>query len=277
MATKQLSFCVNQLIINNAQCDLLTFAALGDEDIVKHDITHKEDGVTETLSIKKVNKNCVEDRFVTFYINQGDKYPYSETVINGDLEETKNPRDPNQLEMDDQFFALVDTSTQRIYLSDQRKKYLIRSWLEEKTCKEVTIKSIIAEEEFIDRLSTVNQISFTLVPNLFNSTDDGFLSKNLVQDIYGFGAEKAKLELIYSGSRITENLKDLFKKLINRKSEFESITVIGRNDENLESIFNLQEITNKLIVEVNEFGEGSKLLNPEAVFRALIEKIKSNG
>lgn len=273
MANKQLKFSVNYLIIDGSECDISDFTDLQEEDLVKHDITHREDKITETLAIKKVAKKCIDNRFVTFYFNQGSKYPYPDTVINTELKESKNPRDPDQIELDDQFFALIDIKNQRIYLSDQRKRYIISDWLKNKLEKEITIKSIIEEQEFINRLKSVNAISFTLVPNLFNSASEEVLSKSLVDDIYGFGADKAKLELSYKDGNVTDKIKAIFNSLLNRKNEFETITVVGRNDENLESVFNLDEIVNKLSIEVNDFEE-SKLLNPDTVFVALIDKIK---
>ncbi len=273
MANTPLNFAVNQLIINDSTFDLQVFESIVSEDLEKIDVTHREDKTVETLHIKKIKKECLEDRFVTIYFLQGAKYPYPDTVINDELKESKNPRDPNEIELDDQFFVLIDKNTQRIYLSDLRKKFVITKWLEDKLEKNISVKAIIAEDEFVNKLKMVNSISFTLTPDLFNSTSEGVLTRTLVQDIFGYGAAKAKLELSYNNVRASDTIKEKIQQLLQRKSEFETITVVGRDDEEFDSVFNLQEIVSKLTVDVNIDGN-SKLFEPNDVFTALIGLIK---
>lgn len=273
MANKTIQFSVNQLIVNMKTFTINTFDEISVEDLDKLQIKHKDDRGEEVLMIKKITKTILVDRFIGIYFLEGDKYPYSDTVVDANLEEHKNPRGSNEIELDKQYFVLIDTKTQRIFLSDLKKKNLTKKWFEDKLKMDIDIKSIINEEDFINKIQSVNQISFTLVPNLFNSADESVLSKKLLEDIYGFGASKAKLDLFYNNSSVSDTIKEKFKSLIGRKDEFESITVIGRSDENFESVFNLGEIINKINVDVNEDGE-TQFVDPIEVFNRLIELIK---
>ena len=273
MANKQLKFSIFQLIIEtNIPFTMETFSLINDSDLETFEIGAKEE--KETLSIKRVSKECVEDRFVTLYFNEGNKFPYSPKVIDAtDLKEKDNPRPAEDIELDDQFFILIDILTQRIYLSDQRKKGTFAIWLKDKINKEVNIKSIIDEEDFLTKIKSINKISLTIVPNLFNSSSQDILSHSLVSDIYGFGAERATLNMDYFNSNITENIKNKFSAILNRRTEFKDVTVIGRSTEGFESVFNLEEVISKLVIDIQTQAE-TNLLEHTIVFNLLIGRIK---
>lgn len=276
---KDLKFSVSQLIIDGKDFDTSIFSKIKSSDVEIFDIAKKNKNEKEVLSIKKIEKTMREERFITIYSNEGNKFPYSDKVIDCDdcnkLKERKNPRSSNEIELDDQFFVLIDTQTQRIFISDQRRKISFSSWLQKKIEKTVIIKSIILEEQFIEKIRSVNKISFSLAPCLLNSQNEDTLSNKLVEDIYGFGAEKASIELFYKDTRITDKIIKKITSLIGRKNEFENITVIGRSDENFESIFNINEIISKILISI-DIRDESKLLDKETIFSALISKIKQN-
>jgi len=279
MSKKELKFSVNQLIVDGQEFDISAFVSIEKEGSETQEITHMENKDTEVVSIKKFTKNVTENRFVAIYINEGEKFPYSTTVIDSNdpkLGEQKNPRPPEQIELDNQFFVLIDQEKQRIFMSDQRRKKSLIKWLSEKTEKDILMKSIIEEEKFIEKIQSINKISFSVAPTLWNSANEDILSNNLVKDIHGFGAEKANIELIYkNGTWVTDAIVQKFNSLIGKKDEFDDIVVIGRSDENFESIFNLHEIISKISIEV-EIDTESKKLDPEGVFSSLIEQIKEH-
>lgn len=273
MPKKTLRFSGNQLILEGISTfTVANFELIKDSEMETHDVsvdTEKK----ETLSVKKVSKEISDERFVRIYINQGDKYPYPPKVIDAALNEHDNPRPPEQIELDEQLFILVDIKTQRIWISDQRKKTEIANWLAVKLHKKVIVKSIINEREFIEKMESVSQISFSIMPDLFNSSDQDILSNNLVKDIYGFGAEKARMEFSYNNSRISDKIKEKFYALIKQSNNFQEITVIGRSDENLDTVFNVNEVVARLFIEVGADAK-SKLVEEGAVFSSLIGKIK---
>lgn len=271
MSQKLLKFSVSQIILEGySKVGLDDFSKIQPEEIDPL-LFKKGTPDEETLSINITEKATLSDRFITLYFLNGDKYPYSEKVVDKNLNEQDNPRSPDQIELDDQFFVLIDTKTQRIYISDLRRKPLIKEWLHDRLQVEVTIKAIIDESEFLNKIKNINKISFTIVPNLFNSTSNS-LSQRLVEDIYGFGAEKARLELDFGNSRLTDQIASKINAILGRKAEYQEITVIGRSDSEMESILNLEGITNTITVDVS-LDPKSKLLNVGEVFASLINKI----
>lgn len=275
MSKKPIKFYVHQLIIDESSAPFTasSFESISESDTETFDM-QTVDGEKEILSVKKITKTIYEEnRFIGLAFDQGEKYPYSPKVVNKELDEEDNPRSVEQIELDQQFFALIDVQTQRIWISSQQKKNSIVFWLKEKIKKEVIIKSIINDGEFIQKIKSVKEISFTVVPDLFNSENRDTLSSHLVQDILGFGAKKAKLLLEFNNSQISDKIKTKLNDLLGRKHEFKDITVIGRSDEDFESTFNLEEITSKVIIDVPT-NEIHKLFEAGHVFDGLIKKIK---
>lgn len=275
MARKILKFSVHKLIIDGKNFDFSDFVTINDGDVEKEEITHRDERGTEMLSAKKISKAIIFNRFITLYFLEGEKFPYSDIIIDPDLKERKNPRTPSELELDKQFFVVLDVKNQKIYLSDSKKKYYFISWLDKMTGKHTEIKSILSESDFVEKIKSISGISFTIEPTLFNSIEQDVLSKRLVDDIYGFGADSAKVELHYKQSKLTAAVIEKVKSLLQNKSEFKEITVIGRSDENFENIFNLDEIVSKILIEVTE-NPDSKLLNDQEVFTGIIERITAN-
>lgn len=271
MSKKTLKFTVNQLIINSSRFDLSAFSDLKDADTYKG--VHKEGEKEEILSITKFTKAIKDERFITIYFKEGNKFPYTDKVIDSNLEEHDNPRSAEEIELDNQLFVLIDVKTQRIFMSDQRKKTSFISWLIEKMKKEIVIKPIISEKEFIQKIKSINKICFTVVPNLFNSPNEDILSNKLVQDIYGFGAAEGRIELSYADARITANIINKFNALIGQRYNFKEITVIGRSDEDFESIFNINGIISRINIDIDCSNE-TQLLDEKNVFAVLINKIK---
>jgi hypothetical protein len=274
MANKSFNFSVYQLIVDGQSFSRDTFSALQSEEIDKFKFTNIEQQ-EEVLNVKKIFKNDIDDRFISIYFLEGAKYPYSETVVNDELEESENPRHPDQIEMDDQLFALIDIERQRVYISDGRRKHLVSSWLSNKVEKEITIKSIMDEDEFIERLKTISEIQFTLLPDLLTGASNVPLARALLEDIYGYGADKAKLKLQYENTRVTDTIKEKIRNLLSDRGTFQSIVVIGHDEEDFESVFNLEKIVSKQSVILTGLDE-SELINPSTLFSSLVSAIKSN-
>ncbi len=272
MVTKDLKFTLNSMTINNSVFDSSNFTRVDSEDFEKVEINHRT-GITETLSVSKISR-INEGEYIFLYFLEGGKYPYSKTVINESLEECENPRNPNEIELDHQLFVLIDIKKQRVYLSDQKKRARLANWLKDKLDVDVSISSIIDEKEFIDKLKSIDKICFTIEPNLLNYANEDILSHKLVEDINGYDAKRAQLNLYYGNNGISSNAINKLKSLLGRKNDFEKITVIGRNDENLESVFNIGEIVNKLTIQI-EVDDNTRLCDQHIVFNELLSKVKN--
>lgn len=273
MPNKILRFSVNQIVIDDKpSIDINDFDSIPTEE-VDPQVIYKDKPEEETLSVKRVHKNITDNRFISIYILSGDKYPYSQKVVDHSLAERDNPRSPDEIELNKQLFVLIDTLTMRMYISDQRTRNSFCSWLTSKISSEVNVKAIFNEADFLSKIKSIDKLSFTITPNLFNSSSDS-LTEHLVQDIHGYGAERARLELFYGNSRVTDPIMSKITTLMGRKYDFDDITVVGRSDGEMESVLNLNEITNTIIIDVPEDQE-SKLINYEEVFARLIGKVKN--
>lgn len=273
MAKKLVHFSVNQLIINGqTPFSLSSFDCVDKETLEVEKSTNRE-GEKEIITIKRVDKEIIEDRFITFLFDGGSKYPYSSKVIDSSFKEQDNPRPSDKIEIDEQFFVLIDILTQRVFVSDQRKKQTFNFWLAKKIAMDVFIKAIIEERDFINKIKSISKISFTVEPNLFNSSSQDFLSNNLVRDIYGFGAKTAQINFDYNNSHISDTIVEKFNALFRRKNEFVNLVIVGRSDDNLENILNLNEIVSSITINVST-DEKSGLLNSISVFNSLINEIK---
>jgi hypothetical protein len=274
MAQRYLKFSGNQLVLLGMDAfDVNSFTKINDSDTEKFEIqiSNKK---SEVVNIKRTTKEIVENRFVCLYFNEGDKYPYSDTVMDGDsFEELENPRKPEMIEMRGQLFVVIDCNTQRIWLSDQRQRATVANWMHEKIGCDVYVKSVISESDFVEHIKSVSGISFAVLPHLFNHAGEGVLSANLVHDIYQFGAEKARVQLLYRNTNLTDTIKEKLNQLISQKDNFNEITVVGKSDDGLDTVFNLEEVISKAKIQV-ESDEVAQLVDPAKVFSAICEQIK---
>ncbi len=230
----------------------------------------------EVISIRIFKKVEFEDRFIGLYFQEGEKWPYSPMVIDsGSLEEHGNPKSPEEIETNDQVFALIDANTQIIYISDQRRVNTLIGWLAEKTATEVAIKPLFDKEEFVNKIKSVSEVSLTVVPDLFNQYDSQLLSSKLSEDIYGFGADEATLTLRYKRGMTVDSIKDKMRSIIGKKSTFEKLTIVGRTADEFSSVFNTDGVVNKISVDGVTDDKTGKLYEND-LFESLITKIKQN-
>jgi hypothetical protein len=270
MDSLNLEFSVNQLVIDDRTCLLSDFAEIKEEIFDEQTVNKKE-----VLSAKKIKKTTISNRFVCIYIEQGDKYPYPDKVLDvSKSREVKNPRLPDQLELTEQFFVLIDTKKSLFYVSNQRKRKQFIFWLQEQIKKIPTVKAIIREQEFLQNIESVKEISFTVEPSLFN-TMEGTLSANLAKDINGFEAEEATITLKYKPKKISDRIAGHVRGLIGRKHEFKDLTIVGRSDEHFSSVFNINEIINKVVVSAIP-NPKTKKFDDEQIFNTLIGTINKN-
>lgn len=278
MATREIKFSGNLLILEGCESfSPAEFCMIQDSDTEKFEVKIS-DTKSEVINIKRTTKTVLDDRFICIYFNEGDKYPYSDTVgvMDGDsFEELENPRKPEMIEMREQLFVVIDCDSQRIWLSDQRQRTAVATWLSEKIGCTVHVKSVISEQGFVDHIKSVSGISFAVLPHLFNAEGENVLSAHLIRDIFAFGAERARVQLMYKNASVTGTIKEKLKQLLSQKENFTEVTVIGRSDEGLDTVFNLEEVVSKIKIQVAA-DEITKLVDPEIVFATVNSHIKSH-
>jgi hypothetical protein len=280
MTKKDINFSANQFIltIDGVSDGLITTDSFKDislDDLETRVVTRRETGDKETLEVKKITKTEYYDRFIGIYEWEGKKYPYSPTIVDETHTEKTNPRNPEQIEFNSQFFALIDTQSRRIYISDQRKKNAICVWLSDKLKNEVSVKAILDEAEFVENIKKIQSITIAAVPDLFNSNIGASLSSHIVQDIYAFDAVRASLKFDYNLKVPTVRLREKLSEIIRQKSDYNQITVIGRDDGGMENILNLDGITSNIKLEIG-VDENEVFPDPGLVFEELIVKIRQH-
>lgn len=270
---EKIGFSINKLIIDDGFFDLNFFDKVNSKDKDPEIISK------EVVSVMVFEKEIIENRFVSFYFEGWEKYPYSRNVIKADsedLEEICNPRSSSEIEMNDQFFVLIDVKTQKIYISNQKKVKSTIEWLNDKTSSKIMLKPLFEESNFIEKIRSISEINFSIDrKNLFNAAYEGTLSSELANDIYGYGADEAKLCMVYKKSFSIDKFKEKLQKIIGAKFSYKTLTIVGRMDNGIESVLNLDGLVSKMIID-KPIEDETKKIKKEEVFSALILKIKQN-
>lgn len=220
------------------------------------------------------NSTIIEDRFFWLYSEFGKPLPYNKDVIDNETKEKKkNPRTENDIELNNQLFCLYDSKSKRLFISNTKKQKFIECFFKEKLKKDIVIKrDYVKPEEFIDKIKTIEKISFTSRKNLFTDDNTIFEKSN---NIFGLGEpEDFKLDLNYSGRKKTDIFINFFNDLTNRKKnlEIDSLVCIGKDDEDMESIFDINSFTQSIPLKTKKQKNG--LYNDDKVKKDLLEKIK---
>lgn len=187
--------------------------------------------------------------------------PYTPTVINtSNDEEERNPRSKEQIEPDQQLFGLYSPQNQTFYISSIRKKTFFETYLNNKINQPVTIKSFLkTPEEFLQAIKSIEKIKLVTKKTLF-SMDGGIVSISPEhKDVFGLGMpEEYSIEAVYKNASLTEAFISNIKEMAGwtKTSEAEALVCIGRDEKNLETIFNVDSFRQKIAVLVDKDNYG---------------------
>lgn len=262
------SFSIGILRIGDNPFTMETFDPIDQEEKNKYKIG---DDVVGTSTIIK---NSHENRFISLYFVEGATHPRPKEVRNIKTDKTEeNPRSEFQIEEGDQMFVLIDVKTQRIFLSDYRKRNYVCDFLLEKLNEVASFKNIVSRDS-LDEFKSIKSVKFSAPPNMF--TQSGRLGEILTQDIdnYGVGIKRVEVALKFSDNRLPDRLKSTIKKLISEKEnqQLDTLIVSGKSDRDFERIYNTESIIDKVHIDIVK-GE-SGLYEPGSVFIKLIHLIK---
>ncbi len=248
-----LEFSAMQLIFGESSpsvSDMTAVFAVTDEDKITIDDVHY-----------LVYKRNVSDKYFWIYVKYGKELPYTPTVINTyNDEEEVNPRSKEQIEPDQQIFGLFCPSSQTFYISNFKKKSFFETYLSKKIEKTVFIKSFLkSPEEFLKAIKSVERIKLVTKKTLF-SMDGGVASISPEhKDIFGLGVpEEYSIDAAYKNASLTEAFKANIKAMAGwtKNSEAESLVCIGRNENNLETIFNVDSFRQKISISIEKDAYG---------------------
>lgn len=211
-----------------------------------------------------------EDNFLKINFAEGSVGPRNPSVFNFTLEEEEpNPRQKDQVEPR-QTFAVIDFNTSFLWISNSKKRGalidLLKSYFKSAS---IIVKDIYNEEEFIEMLKILDNIKISAVPNLFS--DSGTLSQSLADEINGYEASVATLNLTYNSRPTTEYLMNKVKSIFTQRNSLKSIVISGRDKNNLGMLFNTEGFSRKIEIEANV--DEDEMFSSDDVYTKLIYKI----
>ncbi len=266
MNTKNVKFYKYDINIENDN-EFSSLSQIEDKNIEPLRINNKIISI-DSFRIKKFSK-----RFYGINIESGDLSHYSDTVVDikDDLKIKENPRKNTQIELDNQFLLLIDTENKNIYLSNSKKKTFIEKQLSQKTNANVLVEEILDREAFEGTLKTISEVNFLFSDkDLFNQSE---LNIALDDDKYNYGADSVRVIFNYKHKSFTGKVKEKTLNLIG--GGYQRLKIVGRDENNLETIFKPDSILN--CIEIKGYlKENTRQVNYETVLDELILKITDN-
>ncbi|MCZ6103884.1 hypothetical protein [Campylobacter ureolyticus] len=256
-----IKFSECELVIDNSQIPKLDIF----ENLKETYICEYED------IIYKVDCEIIND-MLWIYVKYGSKTPYTNIVL--DIKSQKdipNPRMQDELELKNQLFCIYQPKNAVLYISNYNKNTFLATFLKDHFNKNFSIKKyFIDPESFAKEIKSLESIKFTSAKNLFNS--DIF---DEVADVCGYGMPVSFiLEAKYKGASSNLNLiKNTLKTLINRKEngEIDKLICVGKDDKNIEKIFNLNTFIKKISIKSKKDKNG--MFIPDIIKNSILEKL----
>lgn len=247
-------------------CYLNDFKLSIDEfkDKIKDNVVSEEKG----NSVQIFNLKYI-DNFLAINFSDGSSMPRNPKVYDQETHALEdNPRNKNQIEPRE-YFALIDFETSFLWLNNTKKKSLLLSFLQSHfKNKQIVLKDIYDEQDFIDTIKVLDGIKVSAVPaNIFAQTNT--ISKALNDEMYL--ASKAELSLTYDKIKVIDKIKDKISSILHNRQSFQCITISGRDEKDLGMFFNNNLFTRKISFksEVDENG----MFCPKDVIEKLINEI----
>ena len=256
-----LTFSIYQLIINSEKPSVSIFSEFSDESF-------DYNGNKYILFGK-----LFDNRFFWIYAIYGKPLPYSDKIINTKTSQiTENLRKKEDAELNYQIFSIYDSKRNDFYISKSKEKFL-EVFLKKKLSKDIKIKKqYISPDQFIKKIKSIDRINLTSKENLFSENSGLFED---VKDIFGLGQpEDFKIDISYKGQGKTESFKTFFNRFVEKRQnkEIDSLICIGKDDKDMELIFDIKSYTKKIQLDVEKNNSG--LYNDIEVKNEVIKKIK---
>ena len=214
--------------------------------------------------------NFFENRFLTIKILDGTSIPRNPKVYNTSKHSLQdNPRQRDQIEPKE-YFAIIDFNTSILWMSSINKKKLVKKFFKKEFFKkELLFKDIYNEKEFIKHLKQLNEIKVSAVPNILSQTNT--LSAALTDEMYP--AAKAELKLSYDiNIKNSNSPPKILNKILDNQDSFKNITIMGRNENEVDILFNKNIVMEKITLKLSVNEDG--MFSTDDVFKKMISEIK---
>lgn len=216
----------------------------------------------------------VKDEYIFLYFKMGKQSPYGEQVIKPDFSIDKNPKNPNDVELNEQLFVFYYKKEDILYLSNFKKIEFFKKILENQTESTIIIKPIYDNmNDFFEKLKILDKLKFTSIRrDLFSKQSD--INNNL-EDNYGIGEPiEFTVEAKYKET-MTNKLRNMLQTQLNKpnnKNVLKKIIIQGKDENNFPIIFNEDNFTKKMTfpLQIDENG----MCNCIEVFNKIKEILK---
>jgi hypothetical protein len=227
----------------------------------------------EVIKIDSFRIKKFSNRFYGVNIDSGDLTHYSDTVVDikDDLRIKENPRKNTQIELDNQFLLLIDTSNKNIYLSNAKKKGFIEKQLSQKTNSNVLVKEILNQTSFEESLKTISEVNFLFSDmDLFNQSE---LNLALTDDKFNYGADSVRVIFNYKHKSFAGKIKQKILELM--CTDYRKLKIVGRDESNLETIFRPDSILSCIEIK-SSLKEKTRQVDYISVLNDLIVEVNNN-
>lgn len=200
----------------------------------------------------EINHSIYDDRYYWLECDYDNKKAFKDYVINTSTgEKESNPRTVHQIETRQQLFVCFDCLRKRLYVSDRARLPFIKAYIHDSLQKDVQIKTVISSaEQFYSQVSSLHQLKFTQVDNLFARETDVFHD---VPNFYGLDLpDKMKITFSYTGHPINKSVKGFVDYMMSHRDSFRDVLLIGSNDDGLEKVFDLNSVISKISLNADK-------------------------
>ncbi len=221
----------------------------------------------------QIVREVMEGRFYWLYSNFGKAMPHRDILIDiPSGAELPNLRTTQQVEPNEQLFAIYDDESKILYISNLKKKGFIKEFFGQFTNKEVIIKNIYKNiNEFLDIIKSLEAIKFTGSRDFFNREGDLFTN---LRNIFGYGEpEEFSIEAKYR-TPIEDRLKREILRLagFQNSGDIKTMVCIGKDERGFDTIFNTNNFIQKINIPLQK--DDQFLFPPEEVMAQAIKKLK---
>ncbi len=224
-----------------------------------------------SFTVEYIQMRELKEYFMRIYIEYGHPFPRAKFLVNQNTQKQReNPRTGEEYEPK-QDFILVDFKRSSLWLCNSNRKGLFIDFLNSFDIQHANVIEVYNEKAFVSHLKKLNDIKISVVPELFSQNST--LSKELVNEINGYGAVRATIHFHYSHARVSDRIRKMLSNVLKQKDSFKSIRIAGRDEQNVGMLFN-SEIFSKKISTETTVDENERFI-PKYVFEKLIGGIRN--
>lgn len=254
-----------------------TYQLLIDEQFPSVDIlqrlTSKDTSSTTKAHSNYEVKHKLTNQYYWLYASYGNPLPLADKLLDTkNMHKINNPRTANQAELRNQFFALYHLDQKLLYLSNSQKVSFINDFIRDILSLGVIIKKMYkSPEEFLDILQVIDNVN--LISNHCLFTDKSGLFDD-AGNILGLGnPDRVGIDFRYKHVEKTQAFITKFLELFKKKEsiEYDQLLCVGRDDKNMEIVFNTDSFANKIDVKAQKNKNGMFL--DHYVEEALVKQI----